>query len=87
MVSAYDAIKAAIAPIFQLCGGESSEGEVSDGETSIKRLRNSSSSESVIGETLQEAAERIASEFNFPRHELRRAVNAFIQQLSRPVSG
>jgi len=82
MDSACDRIKALVLCILHLCGGDNSEIRKSK-----KPLHDSSSSESAIGESIQEASERIASEFEFTRDDLRKAVKAFIQQLSRSSPG
>lgn len=48
----------------------------------LPKLDESSGSETEIGETLQDVAERISQEFDFSGEALNRAVKAFVQQLS-----
>jgi len=78
VTSVCDAIKAVTACLlYHRRGGEDESGKPAT------RLDGSSSSESFVGESIQKAAERIAREFEFTQDDLRRAVKAFIQQLSK----
>ena len=78
IASAYDTLQAAVLHFLHLRrAGASGYGR------STKPLNDSSSQESVVRESVLEAAERISKEFEFSRDDLRKAVKAFIQQLGQ----